>query len=352
MKQLLWGEFIPWWVLYPPVVLYGIYLSIKYRSLTLPTIANPGIFTGGALGESKFELSRDLYRLSPDLAAKTGLVEGASLQERLDSLQANLQTLQLEYPIVLKPDVGQGGVAVQIAASDEQAIEYLGRHAAKTLVQEYVRGPFEAGVYYCRFPNQKHGSILDITDKQFPFITGDGVSSIKDLILLNPRARMFASEYLAQLGPRSQTVLECKENATICSRGNWVQGCIFRNGERLLSPALEEAIDGISRDMKGFFIGRFDLRYEHEEDLLLGRAFKIVELNGITAIPTSLKDPNTNVWRAWGLLCHVLRCLYEIGDKNREAGHQPMSVGNLVRAFTSFKKAMDLMGYNSEQNSN
>src|SRR5262245_15677301 len=46
-------EFWPAWMFYPPVALYCIWLAFKYRGFTLPTAANPGIFSGGLVGESK-----------------------------------------------------------------------------------------------------------------------------------------------------------------------------------------------------------------------------------------------------------------------------------------------------------
>ena len=348
MQHLLCGEFIPWWMLYPPVVIYGIYLSIKYRSLTLPTIANPGIYTGGAFGESKFELSRELFRVSPDFAAKTGLIEGCSVGERLVSLQKTMSALQVDFPVILKPDIGQGGLAVEIVRNAEQAREYLDRFMGKILLQEFVRGPYEAGIYYCRFPGREKGSILDITDKRFPVVIGDGQQSIQDLILRDPRARLFASHYLEQLGPLARRILSRDETYRICSRGNWVQGCMFLDGMRLWSPELEQRIDSISRGVSGFFIGRYDLRYDCEEDLISGRAFKIVELNGITAIPTSLKDPKTSVWHAWGLLCYIMGCLFEVGARNMARGHNPMPVGKLVKAVTDFKNVMNMMSRKSQ----
>src|SRR5262245_16916501 len=43
-------EFWPAWLFYPPVAIYCLWLCVKYRSLTLPTAANPGIFSGGMVG--------------------------------------------------------------------------------------------------------------------------------------------------------------------------------------------------------------------------------------------------------------------------------------------------------------
>src|SRR5260370_25493275 len=46
-------EFCPAWMFYPPVALYYFSLAVKYRSFTLPTPANPAIFSGGIIGQSQ-----------------------------------------------------------------------------------------------------------------------------------------------------------------------------------------------------------------------------------------------------------------------------------------------------------
>src|SRR5438876_3928815 len=47
-------EFWPAWLFYVPVALYYFWLAVRYLMLTLPTAANPGMATGGFVGESKF----------------------------------------------------------------------------------------------------------------------------------------------------------------------------------------------------------------------------------------------------------------------------------------------------------
>lgn len=50
LARLRHWEFWPGWMFYPPVVIYCLWLAIKYRRLTLPTAANPGIVSGGIVG--------------------------------------------------------------------------------------------------------------------------------------------------------------------------------------------------------------------------------------------------------------------------------------------------------------
>ena len=71
---------------------------------------------------------------------------------------------------------------MRLVRTMEEAAEYLLRMTGPVLAQPYHPGPFEAGVFYYRLPGWKTGRILAITDKHFPAVTGDGRSSIEDLI--------------------------------------------------------------------------------------------------------------------------------------------------------------------------
>ena len=57
-------EFWPAWMFYPPVAIYCFWLAIKYRGLTLPTTANPRIFSAGVVGESKMAILQTLMETS------------------------------------------------------------------------------------------------------------------------------------------------------------------------------------------------------------------------------------------------------------------------------------------------
>ena len=59
-------------------------------------------------------------------------------------------------------------------------------------------GPFEAGVFYYRMPDEPKGRILSITDKHFPFLVGDGASTVEDLIWAEPRLRKHVRRILAE----------------------------------------------------------------------------------------------------------------------------------------------------------
>jgi len=331
-------EFWPAWMFYPPVVLYGLWLCLKYRSLTVATAANPGIFSGGFVGESKMETLRELMASSPEFTASAELVRGVTVEERLASLRDICGRLRISYPFILKPDVGQRGVGVKLIRNEAQVIAYLESTAAAILVQSYVEGPHEIGIFYYRFPHETRGHIFAITEKIFPAIQGDGHSTVGELIWHDSRARFMADKYLARLSGRESDILAPGESLKLVEAGNHAQGCIFRDGMHLCTPALVERIDAISQKLPGFYIGRYDVRYSNEEDLRKGNNFKIVELNGAASEATSIYDARNSLAQAYRTLFHQWRLVFAIGDANRRCGCAPTSLSLLWNKWRQYSR--------------
>lgn len=316
-------EFWPAWLFYPPVGANYFRLALKYRGFTLPTAANPGIFSGGFVGESKIATLRDLHMTSPEFTAEAYLLKGTTPAERLTSLEQLRGQHGLDYPFILKPDVGQRGVGVKLIRSPEQAVSYLQQTAAPIVLQRYAPGPHEIGVFYYRFPNKERGRIFAITEKIFPIITGDGQHTIEELVWEDDRARFVAETYLRRLGDRRSEILPAGETLKLVEAGNHAQGCIFRDGAHLWSEELERRIDEISKRLDGFFIGRYDIRYASHEELRVGHNFQIIELNGAASEATSIYDARNSLFAAYRTLFRQWELVFAIGAANRRRGFLP-----------------------------
>lgn len=103
--------------------------------------------------------------------------------------------------------------------------------------------------------------------------------------------------------------------------------------------ALERVIDEISQRLSGFFIGRYDIRYESEKDLKDGRNFQIVELSGATSEATSIYDARNSLFSAYRTLFRQWRLVFAIGAMNRAKGHTPSLVTALWRNWRQYSTA-------------
>lgn len=334
IRRMHW-EFWPAWLFYLPVALNYLRLALIHRGITLPTCANPGMFTGGLIGESKFATLRELQETNPGYVAKTALLESG--EDRLTHLAIIMETAGLTYPIVLKPDVGQRGSGFRVIRSNDEASEYLSSNTLPVVIQRYIPGPYEAGVFYYRRPGEDRGRILAITEKVFPCINGNGHSTLRELILGDPRASVISETYLRRFSSELGRVPVKGESIRLVEAGNHAQGCIFRDGWRLWSKELEERIDAISFGISGFFIGRYDLRYSDPSEFRKGQAFSILELNGSSAEATSAYDADAGLLRAYRILFRQWKLVFEIGAANRKLGCRPDSIRLILKAWNDYR---------------
>ncbi len=338
-------EFWPAWMFYPPVAIYCLWLAIKHRSLTLPTAANPGIFSGGMVGESKMATLKELILTSPEFTAEAELIEGrkmgAETSERIllpPSFCRESAPGVFAEPFILKPDVGQRGVGIKLIRTRTQAEAYLRQTDAPLVAQRYAAGPHEAGIFYYRFPHESRGHIFAITEKLFPVLVGDGKSTLKELIWRDPRARFMADKYLQRFSERQGEVLPVGEELKLVEAGNHAQGCIFRDGMRLCTPELESRMDVISQKLTGFFIGRYDIRYASEKDLRAGRNFQIIELNGAASEATSVYDARNSLVVAYRTLFQQWDLVFAIGAANRKRGCAPTKLSLVWQKWREYSR--------------
>ena len=332
-------EFWPAWLFYIPVALYYFWLAVRYRNLSLPTAANPGMATGGFVGESKFEILDQLHATSPDSVAEAFLLDGWTTTDRLLSIHRLCREHAVTLPFILKPDVGQRGNGVRLIRSMRDALDYLVEVEAPVVLQRYANGRHEAGIFYFRFPGKARGQIFSITEKIFPTITGDGVRTVEELIGADSRAALIARTYLRRFAHRRSEILSVGEVLKLVETGNHAQGCIFRDGRRLRTNALERVIDNISRKVPGFYIGRYDIRYENEEDFKQGRNFQIVELNGASSEATNIYDARNSLISAYGTLFRQWKLVFAIGAANRARGCKPSPLRTLWREWRRYSAA-------------
>jgi membrane protein DedA with SNARE-associated domain len=336
-RKFRW-EFWPSWAAYAPIVPYLVWLGIRHRSLTLFTAANPGIRTGGLVGESKSEILRHLSA-RPDLSLVFDLIPARLSQSaRCARLRDFMVREGLQYPVVLKPDVGERGAGVAIVRSEHEAAAYLASATYDVIVQEYIAGR-EFGVFYRRHPHEAAGRIISITEKKLPALSGDGRSTLERLILSDPRAFCLHAAYLRGAQHRASYVPAEAERVQLVEIGSHCRGAIFVNAAHLRTPALEAAIERAARAHPGFYFGRFDVRSESIAEFCDGR-FKILELNGVGAEAGHIYDSAVTLREAYAAMLRHWRDAFAIGAANRRAGAVPASLEDIRAALRTRQAAL------------
>ena len=318
--KLVHWEYWPFDVVYFPVKIYFVWLAIKNRSFFFFTSANPSIDFGGMLGESKSEI----FELIPQqYLPKMALIKPD------DWGSAKRQATAIGYPLIAKPDIGERGNLVEKIKNEEALCNYLGSCGVPFLIQEFVDYPIELGVFYVCDPLTKKGRITSIVQKEFLSVLGDGKMSVKELLCNSPRANLQLDFDHPRFSDIMNKIPREDERVMVEGIGNHCRGTVFLNKSDEIDERLNEAIGELSKQIDGFYFGRYDLRCASIEDLRGLKNFKILELNGAGAEPAHIYQPGYSLWRGYQSLFWHFRELSRISAINRKLGtpHWPFKRG-------------------------
>ncbi len=346
------AERLPDWLFYIPVGLRWLWLSIRHFSLTMPTITNPLIENGGFWGESKSDIMDSVDASQHKFMARyiTFKRIHTDVNDDLPIALECIRNSKIEFPMVVKPDIGWQGFGVRLLKTPEDLAVYLKSYPINALMifQEYIGFDGEAGVFYARKPNEEKGTVFSLTLRYFPFVTGDGVSTVKELIMKNPRTG-FKSHYFfgTHNGHRGlSTELLSKipdegEMVRLAFIGSIRIGGIYRDARYLITPELSDRFDEIAKSIPEFYYGRFDIRFSTIELLMAGNDFSIFEINGSGSEPIHAWDPEVPFFKIYKELFKTQKLMFEIAAQNRKRGFKPAPASDFLKAFYTQNKLLD-----------
>ena len=285
LTKLTQWEHWPTFMFYAPLLPYFLYQTLKNRSFTFFLNTNPSMHYSGNGTESKFktlQLIPDAYKPKSVLLPKN-----SSLSEAI----YKMEKATISFPIIAKPDLGFRGYLVKKINTKNELKTYLDKNnSINIILQEFISLPNECGVFYYRLPNKKEGKITSITLKKFLSVTGNGKLTLSELITKDSRAFLYYDLLKNLHKNRMDEVIAKGEKITLTVIGNHSKGTQFLNGNHLITKELERTFDKINQEIKGWYFGRLDIKYQSFEDLLQAKKFKILEINGIIAEPTHIYD--------------------------------------------------------------
>lgn len=325
-------ERLPKWVICIPIVVQWLWLGVRHGSFSLPTAANPRITAGGMVGEGKLEY---FAGMGPVARAATARHCGLRVEEGLscEALQDTLTRAGLDFPLVVKPDLGLCGHGVRRLDGLRELRRYIERFPrGETIVlQEYLPQDGEAGIFYARDPVTGEGRLIGLALREFPRVTGDGVRSVGALIAADPRAWRIAASRWHECTHDPSYVPAPGEVVRLSTIGSTRVGALYRDGQGLITAELTRAIDAIARDMPDFHFGRFDVRFESARELAAGRGLRIMEVNGAGSEAIQAWDPRTPLLRGFAIIFAKQRLLFEIAAARRREGSRPLTLLALAR---------------------
>ena len=298
---------------YIPNLPYAFYLAFRAGHPVFFSAANPGIKSSGNGSESKFE--------TLSLIPKQYIPKSIIHKSRSDFSETILaiENEKIEFPFIVKPDVGFRGLLVQVIDNQKDLESFLNKYPIDFIIQEYIQFANECGIFFYKNPNSKTGKVTSITTKKFISVQGDGSSSIRLLISNDKRAKLY-KDYLFEACKESlDSVPNEGEIILLSDIGNHSKGTQFINGNHLISESLQKAMNSICERIPGYFYGRMDLRFNSLAELEKGENLKILELNGIISEPTHIYDADKGSY--FGALKSIRthwKHLFEVSTSNHK----------------------------------
>ena len=325
-------EKLPKWLICIPLVIQWSWLALRYRSVTLPTAANPRITAGGLVGEGKLEYFDGMGAIARAATARHVGVRDARHRSTAE-LDAVLAGAGLVFPQVAKPDLGLCGYGVCKLDSMAALRDYAGLYPdGETIVlQEYLSDEHEAGIFYARDPDGGPGRLIGLALRYYPRVVGDGVATLAELIRADRRAARVLASPAHICGLDLRAVPAAGQAVRLSTIGSTRVGGLYRDGAALISTELTAAIDAIARDMPEFYFGRFDVRFRSPRELSAGSHFTIMEVNGAGSEAIQAWDPDVGLVDGFRMIFAKQRVLFAIGDANRRRGVRPIGPLALVR---------------------
>ena len=299
---------------YVPLYPAWFWFCFRSRSLWFFTPSNPTITFGGFEGESKKEMYN---QLPPDSYPQSIYISHTCTFEEVKMLLADTG---IRYPFAVKPDIGMMGFLFRKIESEEELRKYHQLMPSEYIIQELVQYPLEVSVFYYRMPGETKGAITGFIRKEFLQVTGDGVSTLLELIQTYPRVRFRQEEMKSKHKDKLDHIIAegevyCLSHALNLSRGGRLVSLESEKDERLL-----KVFDELSLYTQNFYYGRYDIKCTSIEDLKQGKNFSILEFNGCGAEPHHIYGNGYNLVQAYQIVLHHWKMLYRIAAANRRNG--------------------------------
>jgi hypothetical protein len=335
-------EKLPKWLICVPLALQWAWLGLRYRSLTLPSAANPNITAGGLVGEGKLEYFEQMGPVGrAATAAHVGMRDVASWPAA--RFGPALAAAGVTFPLVAKPDLGLCGYGVRKLDNMAALLDYARRFpAGQTLVlQQYLPAEHEAGLFYARDPRSGQGRLIGLALRYYPRVIGDGHSTLEDLIRRDQRAMRTLGSPAHACPHDLSSIPAAGQTVRLATIGSTRVGGLYRDGAALITSALTRAVDTIAREMPEFHFGRFDVRFDSTQELCAGRGFTIMEVNGAGSEAIQAWDPGTGLIAGFRMIFSKQRLLFEIGAANRARGARPIGLRALARLNAGQNRLID-----------
>ncbi|MEP6583305.1 MAG: hypothetical protein ABJA90_03520 [Ginsengibacter sp.] len=303
----------PFKILYAPIAPVWLWYIIRSRAVWFFTPSNPRLTFGGMEGEPKKEM-HDLLpaHLCPPFF-------NVRPSDDFKKVLNNIAEKEIHFPLIVKPEVGGQGILFRKIDSEGQLKIYHEKVPVEYFVQELIHYPLEVSLFYYRHPKEIRGTISGFLQKLPMQVIGDGVHTLKELILKNPKSKDKLEELELKHGNNFEVILPAGAKYMLSYAANHNRGASFIDLKNEIDASLVTLLDGISHK-NDFFYGRYDIMCNSIAELKQGKNFVILEYNGCGAEPNHFYDTGYTLTSAWKEILKHWKVLYTVSKQKYKDG--------------------------------
>ena len=292
-----------------------LWYSLRARSFYFFTPANPTLTFGGFEGGPK----KEIYDHLPKHTYPNSIyIEPAWPINQVNNLMADNNLL---FPIAVKPNVGMMGLMFRKIDNIHELNVYHQTITVTYILQELINYPIEVSVFYHRSPNSSKGNITGFVRKEALEVTGDGTSTLKQLMKkLESLPSFKPEEWATKHQSRLQQVISAGEIFKLAWVANLSRGGKMVNIEHEKDDRLLKFFDDLSHSSKHLFYGRYDIKCTSVEDLKAGKNFSILEFNGTGAEPHHMYGNGNSLLQAFKIIMYHWNVMYHIARYHHKKG--------------------------------
>ncbi len=330
MQTFTHWELWPFYVIYAPLCFVWLYYAFKAKSFWFLSPVNPTLEFSGFEGESKKEMYE---QLPTHYYPKTLYI---TAKENVHDVITKMKDANFTYPFITKPQKGMHGLLFRKVENEKQFYQYHQYVPFDYLIQQLVDLPLELSVFHVRYPNETKGKITGLILKDYLAVTGDGTSTLIQLIKKHPKAKYKEAEMRRKHEAHLSDIIEAGKKYYLSIAGNHNRGARFINLHKEIDERLCNVFDKISAEAGQFYFGRYDLKCISVEDLKEGKNISVLEYNGVGAEPNHIYDCGMSYREALKVIVSHWEDMYRIGKINNKKG---VPYWNFWKGYTHLIKA-------------
>ena len=238
-------------------------------------------------------------------------------------VKESLQESNIQYPFIVKPEVGCQGILFRKIDKEEELQTYHSKIPVEYIVQELVNYKMEVSVFYIRHPKQTKGMVTGFLHKIPLQVVGTGTDTLADLIKHHPKGHKRIGEMYSKHKDTWNEIIPAGEKYMLSYAANHNRGAHFIDLKEYIDDKLVAIFDEISNNINDFYYGRYDIMCNNVEDLKNGKNFTILEYNGCGAEPNHFYDTGYTLPGAYKEILKHWKALYRICKYNSQQGIKP-----------------------------